>query len=68
MATKASRIIDWIRYSGAGIILHLNPLHWRLLPWFRNETNWEWPSPQERTWALGWLCITVRIWIDDGSW
>lgn len=59
---------DWVRYSGASLILHVNPLHWKVLPWFRNESNLEWPSPNERTWALGFLFLTVRVWIDDGSW
>jgi len=68
METKNRGIIDWIRYSGVSISLHLNPLHWKVLPWFRDETNQEWPSPNERTWAVGFLFLTIRVWIDDGSW
>ena len=68
METKSRGIINWIRYSGAGVILHLNPLHWKVLPWFRDETNQEWPAPNERTWAAGFLFLTIRVWIDDGSW
>ena len=68
METKSHRIINWIRYSGAGVIFHLNPLHWKVLPWFRDETNQEWPAPNERTWAAGFLFLTIRVWIDDGSW
>ena len=68
METKSRGIINWIRYSGVGVILHLNPLHWKVLPWFRNETNQEWPAPNERTWAAGFLFLTIRVWIDDGSW
>jgi hypothetical protein len=37
------------------------------LPWARRERS-DLPGPNERTWALGFLGITVRIWIDDGSW
>jgi hypothetical protein len=45
----------------------LNPLWWKALPWARRERS-EWPGPNEHTWAMGFLGITVRIWIDDGSW
>jgi len=68
METKSHRIINWIRYSGVGVIFTLNPLHWKVLPWFRDETNQEWPAPNERTWAAGFLFLTIRVWIDDGSW
>jgi hypothetical protein len=61
-------LLDWIRYSGVSVIFHLNPLHWKVGPWLRDETNQEWPSPKERTWAMGFLFLTIRVWIDDGSW
>jgi hypothetical protein len=61
-------MLNWIRYSGITIIIALNPLWWKVLPWWRKEVNVEWPSPNERTWAFGFLGITIRIWIDDGSW
>jgi len=62
------RMINWLRYSGITVILQINPLHWRVLPWFRNETNCEWPAPNERTCAVGFLFLTIRIWIDNGDW
>jgi len=46
----------------------VNPFHWSLLPWFRDISNWEWPGPNERTWSMGWLFLTLRVWIDDGAW
>ena len=58
----------WLRYSGASIILTLNPAHWSLRPWARQERNLEWPMFNERTWAASWLFVTVRIWIDNGDW
>lgn len=61
-------MLNWLRYSGASVIITVNPCHWRGLPWIRNESNLEWPSPNERTVSLGWLFLTIRIWIDDGSW
>jgi len=61
-------IYKWLRYSGATVIAQVNPLHWRLLPWAREELNREWPTPNERTWAVGWLFLVVRVWIDNGDW
>jgi len=59
--------MSYLRYSGASIIVQLNPLHWKILPWFRNEKNTEWGSA-ERTCSLTFLFLTVRIWIDNGDW
>ena len=61
-------LLDWARYSGVSVIFHLNPLHWKVGPWLRNEKNQEWPGPNEQTWAMGFLFLTIRVWIDDGSW
>ena len=61
-------IYKWLRFSGVTVILQFNPLHWRLLPWAREEHINEWPTPNERTWAVGWLFLVVRVWIDNGDW
>ena len=61
-------IYKWLRYSGASMIVKVNPLHWSLRPWAREERSLEWPVPNERTWSVGWLFVTVRIWIDNGDW
>jgi len=61
-------IYKWLRYSGIAVIVQGNPLHWSVVPWAREERNLEWPTPNERTCALGWLFVTVRIWIDNGDW
>jgi len=61
-------IYKWLRFSGVTVIAQVNPLHWRLQPWAREELNREWPTPNERTWALGWLFLVVRVWIDNGDW
>ena len=63
----SSKLLSYCRYSGVSIIVALNPLWWKVLPWAREETTTEWGST-ERTWACGFLGITVRVWIDDGSW
>ncbi len=63
----SSKLLSYCRYSGVSIIVTLNPLWWQVLPWARKEAATEWCST-ERTWACGFLGITVRVWIDDGSW
>jgi len=60
-------MLKWIRYSGASISVTLNPLHWSLEP-FAYPTYKEWRGPNEHNWAAGWLFLTIRVWIDDGSW
>lgn len=62
-------ILNWIRYSGVSIILVLNPLHWRLTPWCRRDITSEWSAgPAGWTGSAGFLCLTIRVWVDDGSW
>ena len=63
-----TRALKWVRYSGASAIVTVNPLHWRLAPTARHEQNVEWPSPNEHTYRVSWLFLTVRIWIDNGDW
>jgi hypothetical protein len=57
---------NYLKYSGASVILSLNPLHWKILPWYRNEaTEDDWSVG---THAVGFLFLTVRFWIDNGDW
>ena len=58
----------WLRYSGASIAININPLHWRWVPQAGRAFVCEWAGPKERTYFAGWLFVTVRVWIDDGSW
>jgi hypothetical protein len=60
--------MNWLRYSGACVTLTLNPWHWVWLPRAYRESNREWPVGLCRTWRASWLFLTLRIWIDDGSW
>ena len=68
MATDYSKYLKWIQYSGASVIVTVNPLHWRWAPAAQHEQNAEWPSPNEHTYMVAWLFLTVRIWIDNGDW
>ena len=60
--------MKWLRYSGACVTLTLNPIHWTWVHRAYKESNQEWPEGMWRTWRASWLFLTVRIWIDDGSW
>jgi hypothetical protein len=56
--------IDYLRYSGLSVIFSFNPLHWKVLPWIQKELDpWE-----SATYSFGFLFLTIRFWIDDGSW
>ena len=61
-------MFKWIRYSGASVAVTLNPLHWRGVPAGGVEFVDEWRGPNERSWSASWLFVTIRVWIDDGSW
>ncbi len=57
-------MLDWIRYSGCNITLKLNPFHWRIhAELYRSADMWE-----EDAFIIELLPITIRVWIDDGSW
>lgn len=60
--------MNWIRYSGASIALTLNPLHWTYCPQAGKAFTGEWAGPNERSYYASCLFLTVRVWIDDGSW
>lgn len=68
MESKIRRSLNWIKYSGASVVLTVNPLHWRWVPYAKPVPNTEWPSPNEHMFVASWLFLTVRVWIDDGSW
>jgi hypothetical protein len=59
---------NWLRYSGASVAVTINPLHWRWRPQARRAAMDEWVGPHEQAWFMGWLFVTIRVWIDDGSW
>jgi hypothetical protein len=61
-------MLKWLRYSGASVVITVNPLHWRWVPQAGRVFTTEWATPNEQTWAANWLFLTARIWIDDGSW
>ena len=60
--------MNWLRYSGACVTVTLNPVSWVWIPRTYRYNNQEWPEGMRRTWQASWLFLTLRIWIDDGSW
>ena len=67
MDSMAHKLKRYFYFSGGIIGVVLNPLHWKILPWWRDETNHEWGSNQI-TWSAGFLFLNIRIWIDRGKW
>lgn len=59
---------DWVRHSGATVSIAVNPCHWSWWPQIQNEPLDTWIGPHERRFYVTWLMITVRAWIDDGTW
>jgi hypothetical protein len=61
-------VLKWLRYSGASIAITVNPAHWRWIPSAGPEYVDVWTGPNNHTYYVAWLMLTVRVWIDDGSW
>ena len=59
--------LNWLLHSGASISIMANPCHWRWRPWL-NKNSGVWAGPNDYTLNMGWLMLTIRIWIDDGTW
>ena len=57
-------IFNYLKYSGMNITLKLNPFHRRISCAY-NRTNDSW---EVDAFVLELLPLTVRAWIDDGSW
>ena len=58
-------MIDYLKYSGASISVTLNPYHWAWIPIVRKEQEMTWETD---AFVASILFLTIRIWIDDGSW
>jgi hypothetical protein len=61
-------ILSWLRYSGAVISVSINPVHWVWWPRVYRESDLEWPEGMRRTYRASFLMLTMRVWLDDGSW
>ena len=74
MSSKDSKplfhpMLKWLRYSGATVAVTVNPWHWSW--WPRTSAEPEdifWSGPNHRNVKITVQFLTLRIWIDDGSW
>jgi hypothetical protein len=57
-------MMKWLRYSGVWITLIVNPFHWD----FRGEIIKDEELSRIDTLELQFLCINIRVIIDDGKW
>jgi hypothetical protein len=57
-------ILNYLKYSGLNVTIKFNPYHWRLnVDYCKTNEVWE-----QDTLVIELLPITIRLWIDDGSW
>lgn len=59
-----NKILDYLIYSGLNVTFKFNPCHWRLNFEYR-KTNEVW---EQDNLLIELFPITIRLWIDDGSW
>ena len=60
--------MNWLKYSGASVVFALNPFHWAWIPQAGRDFRGEWAGPNEKGWYAKFLFLTIRGWVDDGSW
>jgi len=58
--------LKYLKYSGLSIAVTFNPFHWDFFPRIRYGSLEIWDT--ENTVAVSFLFLTIRFWIDDGSW
>jgi hypothetical protein len=66
--SKPRKMLKWLCYSGASVSVTVNPCHWRIVPRAGRDHSDVWRGPKEHMFVLSWLMISLRIWVDDGSW
>ena len=57
---------DWLRYSGAVLTFHFNPLHWWVLPQLQRHKSEM--GERDMRWTFKFLFVKFTIWFDDGRW
>jgi hypothetical protein len=58
--------INYLKYSGVSVTMTVNPCHWAWIPRFFHGKEDAWDDTE--TLSVSVLFLTMRIWIDDGSW
>jgi hypothetical protein len=60
------KFLSYLRYSGLSVTITVNPFHWAFFPRIQQGSLEVWDT--ENTVAVSFLFLTVRFWLDDGSW
>ena len=64
MDDSLKTILNYLKYSGLNVTFKFNPFHWRLsAAYFQTNEVWE-----QDALIIELFPLTVRFWIDDGSW
>jgi hypothetical protein len=61
----SNKILNYLKYSGFNITFKCNPFHWRVDAYITKSDEW---VIDNDTLIIEMLCLTFRIWIDDGYW
>lgn len=57
------KLINYLKFSGLAVTITVNPYQWSFLPIFKIDDDWDF-----FTYRFTFLFLTIRVWIDDGSW
>ena len=58
------KFLNYLRYSGLSVSITFNPFQWSYVPrHYVGASVWD---PKDD--AFSFLFLTIRVWIDDGSW
>ena len=60
------QLVDYLRYSGLSISITFNPFHWAFMPRIQRGSLEVWDTSD--SFAVSFLFLTIRFWIDDGKW
>jgi hypothetical protein len=60
------KFLSYLRYSGLSVIITVNPFHWVFFPRIQRGSLEVWDTADSL--AVSFLFLTVRFWLDDGSW
>jgi hypothetical protein len=64
----SNKILNYLRYSGFNITFKCNPFHWRVDAYITKSDRKVLIYYVNDTVVIEMLCLTFRIWIDDGYW
>lgn len=63
---KDVSLYNWVRYSGAVLTIHFNPLHWWVVPQLTKHKSEM--GERDMRWTFKFLFVKASWWFDDGRW